>query len=188
LIHKTKPLKILHFDIENRPLSYWIPDQPTAEITAIAWEWRGAVTGGTECYLLGQHDPEDMLQSFTEAYDYADMVTGHYIRKHDLPIINGALLEYGLPTLKPKLTHDTKMDMIRKGGIPATQEHLSDMLGLKAHKYRMSQAMWRRANRLTEEGLAETEKRVVGDVKQHIQLREAMLKAGWLNGPKVWRP
>jgi len=31
--------RILDFDIENRPLSYWIPDQPTAEITAIAWAW-----------------------------------------------------------------------------------------------------------------------------------------------------
>jgi len=129
-----------------------------------------------------------MLTDFTAAYNAAGMVTGHYIRKHDLPIINGALMEFGLPLLGPKLTCDTKLDMVKKSDIPATQEHLAHMFGIKAQKLHVTQAMWREANRLTPEGIALTEKRVTMDVKQHMQLRKAMLKAEALKAPKVWRP
>jgi hypothetical protein len=34
-------LRVLDFDIENRPLSYWYDGKSTAEITAIAWWWIG---------------------------------------------------------------------------------------------------------------------------------------------------
>ena len=178
--------KTLTFDIENRPLSYWIPDRPTAEITAIAWSFDDP--DDITVVMLGRDDPKEMLVRFVEAYNRADMVTGHYIRKHDLPITNGALIEFGLPTLTEKLTMDTKLDMVKKSDIPATQENLADMLGVLAPKIHMSQADWREANRLTPEGLAATERRVVGDVRQHMQLRQAMQAAGLLKSPKVWRP
>ena len=177
----------LDFDIENRPLSYWVPDRPTAEITSIAWAW-AAHPQRVECVLLGRDNPRDMLERFVEVYNAADGVTGHYIKRHDLPIINGALMEMGLPTLGPKLTQDTKLDMVRKADIPATQEFLAEMLGVKAAKYHMTQTKWREANRLSPEGLALTEKRVTDDVRQHMKLRVAMLKAGLLKAPRVWRP
>lgn len=176
---------ILDFDIENRPLSYWTPDRPSAEITAIAWSFGG---NKVEVRLLGRDDPEEMLTAFVTAYDLADMVTGHYIRRHDLPIINGALMEYGLPTLKPKLVQDTKVDLVKRADLPVSQEALAEMLGVPAPKISMSQVKWREANRLAPEGLALTEKRVVGDVKQHMKLRKALLKAGLLKAPRVWRP
>ena len=182
-----RKLSILDFDIENRPLSYWMPDRPTAEVTAIAWSWVGS--SKVYCRLLDkQVDGKDMLEEFYYYYQAADMVTGHYIRKHDLPILNGAMIEFGLPTLGSKLTQDTKLDMVRKADIAATQENLSDMLGIRSKKYHMTQAAWREANRLTPEGLALTEKRVVADVKQHKQLRLAMLKAGLLKPPRRWNP
>lgn len=194
---KTKrPLRILDLDIENRPLTYWVPDMPTAEITSIAWGWtaglgpRGkeiGVPAGITCYLLGKDDPQEMLEQFVIAYNQADMVTGHYIRKHDLPHINGALMEFGMPQLGPKLVQDTRVDMKKKAGIPATQEHLADMLGITLPKIHMTQAMWREANRLTPKGLAFTEKRVTGDVMQHKALRLEMVKRGLLRAPSVWR-
>lgn len=177
---------VLDFDIENRPLSYWLPDRPTAEITAIAWSFTDSKE--VEVRLLGRDDPKEMLEAFVTAYDMADMVTGHYIRKHDLPIINGALMEFGLPPLTAKLAQDTKLDMVKKADLPATQEALSEMLDIRAPKIHMTQGDWREANRLTDKGLALTEKRVVADVKQHKQLRKAMLKAGLLKNPRVWRP
>lgn len=177
----------LDFDIENRPIAYWIPDRPQSEITAIAWAFADKPRQ-IECVLLGRDDPKEMLERFVAAYNEADGVTGHYIRKHDLPIINAHLILYGLPTLGPKFTQDTKLDMVRKADIPATQEHLSDMLGVKASKYHMTQAAWRTANQLTPEGMALTEKRVTDDVKQHMKLRKAMLENGLLHAPKVWRP
>mgnify|MGYP001202495992 CR=1 FL=1 len=179
--------RILDFDIENRPLSYWQPDRPTAEITAIAAAW---VDHPREVmvWLLGRDDPVVMLQSFLSLYNEADMVTGHYIRKHDLPIINGALMDYNMCLLGPKLVQDTKVDMVKKADIPATQEHLSEMLGLGSLKVHMTQQMWREANRLTSRGLDLTEDRVVGDVVQHMELRLAMLDAGMLHPPRMWTP
>lgn len=191
---KRGALRILDFDIENRPRTYWVPDRPTAEITAIGacfvgkprsmrvWLLRHAETDAEYDELV-----RSMLLGFKAMYDEADMVTGHYIRRHDLPILNGALMDYGLPVLGPKNTQDTKLDMVSKADIPATQEYLADMLAVAERKHHMSQWMWRNANRLTVEGLAQTEKRVARDVRQHMKLRKAMLQAGLLKPPKVWR-
>lgn len=181
-----RKLKILDFDIETRPLSFWYDGKPTAEITAIASCWSDD-PGSMLVTLLGQHDPEYILNSFRERYDEADIVTGHYIRKFDLPMINGALMENGLPPLGPKLTTDTKMDLIKKGDIPATQEFLGELLGISAPKIGMSQVAWREANRLTRKGLIRTATRCEGDVIQHMQLRVKLAELGLISSPKVWR-
>src|SRR4051812_44647909 len=110
-INSYQDIKILDFDIENRPLSYWVADMTTAEITAIACSWVGQTK--VYCQLLGEKTPINMLKEFRQFYDDADMITGHYIRKHDLPIINAAMLEYELEPLSQKLTQDTKMDMVK---------------------------------------------------------------------------
>lgn len=186
MLVKKKSLKILDFDIENRPLSYWY-DRPTAEITAIASCWDDdkdsfAVT------LLGIDEPKDILKHFVDRYNQADIVTGHYIRVHDLPIINGALMEYGLGKLSPKMTIDTKLDMYKKGDIPATQEFLGELFGLDYEKVHMSQVKWREGNRLTARGIAATKKRASGDVYQHMALRKYMAEKGLLKSAKIWRP
>lgn len=185
----------LDFDIENRPSSYWYDGQSTAEVTGIAWAWTHAPSK-VQVALLEPHKTEaeweasmrKMLTEFADAYEQADMVTGHYIKSHDLPIINGALIEMGLPTLTQKLAQDTKNDLIKFSDLPKTQEHLADMLSVAANKVQMSQMRWRRANRITQEGMAFARNRAAGDVRQHMQLRKALLKAGLLHKPKVWRP
>lgn len=190
---------VLDFDIENRPLSYWQPDRPTAEITAIASMWiiHGVIMPETmQVDLLGPDDdgPGFLLQPFVDRYNAADMVTGHYIRMHDLPIINGALYELGMPLLGSKMTCDTKLDMFKKADVPATQEFLLDTLrvtgidGKPVKKYHMSQTAWREANRLTEAGLEETRKRVSSDVLDHACLRQRMLELGMLRAPSMWNP
>lgn len=180
--------RILDFDIENRPLSYLGQDFTTAEITAIAACWHGR-PGTMKVWLLGRDEPKAMLEGFREMYDAADMVTGHYIRMHDLPIINGSLVERGLPPLDQKLTCDTKLDLVKRGPvISASQENLSTMLGLAPPKIHMNTVLWREANRLTDEGLKLTYKRAVSDVIQHMALRAALVKRGLLSPPRVWRP
>jgi len=191
-----RALRILDFDIENRPLSYWMADRPTAQITAIASAWVGDhesmrvdLYDGTESSYL------DMLNAFVDRYKQADMVTGHYIRRHDLPIINGALYElkdFGL--LDEKLTCDTKLDMFKKADIPATQEFLLEVLdprcpkGIPIFKQHMSQRDWREANTLSADGLQKTAVRVSSDVHAHEHMRDAMLTRGWLKRPSMWRP
>lgn len=184
----NRTLRILDFDIENRPLSYWVPDRPTAEVTAIAAGWADKSLSQVDARLLGEVSLVDMLTWFAELYQQADMVTGHYIREHDLPILNGAMLEVGMPSLAPKLVCDTKIDLIGWKDIPKTQEHLADMFGVRAPKVPMSQSKWREANRLTTKGLELTYKRVVGDVRQHMQLRKALIGQGLLRPPRVWKP
>src|SRR5688572_15143468 len=120
-------LKILDIDIENRPLSYLGSDYTTAEITGIACCWHGKKT--VKVWLLGRDEPKTMLEEFREYYDAADMITGHYIRMHDLPHINGAMVDHSLAPLAEKLTCDTKMDLVKKGQVfSASQENLAAMM------------------------------------------------------------
>jgi hypothetical protein len=176
--------RILDFDIENRPLSYLGNDFTTSDITAIAASF------GPEqwpiCWLLGPLGQVEVLEEFRSMYDHADIVTGHYIRKHDLPIINGAMLELKLAPLGPKLTIDTKLDLKPLSGVSKSQESLADMLGVELPKVHMTQAMWRDANRLTPDGIRDTRERVVGDVRQHQLLRIKLTERGLLNPPKMW--
>jgi hypothetical protein len=181
-------LRILDLDIENRPLSYLGQDYTTAEITAIAACWVGEPKS-MKCWLLGREDVITMLLGFCRMYESADMVTGHYIRMHDLPILNGAMVENKLLPLEEMLTCDTKMDLVKKGPVfSASQENLSEMLGVVAPKIHMNTPRWREANRLTPAGFKLTEARAVGDVRQHMALRKKLLERGLLGEPRMWRP
>lgn len=204
-----RPLRILDFDIENRPLSYWQPDRPTADITSIAWMWAGD-HDSLDCRLLApycyhkgheEHCPDwpdkmvtqrQMLLDFSEVIAQADIVTGHYITRHDLPIINGALYEHDLPLLSSIRASDTKVHMFTKADVPATQEWLIEQLdpqcplGITLEKFHMTQTMWREANRLTPTGVALTKHRVMSDVHAHSHMRDAMLERGWLGWPTIW--
>jgi hypothetical protein len=184
---KSRPLRVLDFDVEARPLHWISGDYVSKEITAIAWAWTDQPKDVT-CYLLGESDPINMLRAFVDAYDRADLVTGHYIRGYDLPMINGALTEYQLPTLSEKMTHDTKIDLVIRQGLSGSQENLGAMLGLVNPKVKMDQEKWRAANRLTPEGMALARERVIGDVRQHIEMRQRMLELGYLAPPKRWKP
>ena len=183
---ESKPLRWLDFDIENRPLSYAGMDWTTAEVTAIAWGWCDQKRVHVRC--LGEVSAEEMLEPFIAAYNKADGVTGHYIIKHDLPILNGALMELGLPLLGPKLVHDTKIHLTKRKDLSASQESLGEMYGVHHPKEHMSQPKWREANRLTPEGIKETRRRVTGDVRQHKALRAKLLEVGALKSPSVWHP
>jgi hypothetical protein len=52
----------------------------------------------------------------------------------------------------------------------------------------MGQHSWRTSNRLAPEGLRATEKRVVGDVVDHMRLRPELLKRNLLKPPRIWHP
>lgn len=183
---KKKPLKVLDFDCETRPLSWISSDFVSKEITAIAAGFIGEKR--VNCWLLGESTTTEMLDEFLDMYNDADIVTGHYIKKYDLPLINSALLENGYTPLKPKLAQDTCEDLVKRHGISKSQESLSAMFGLQFPKISMNQSDWRDANRLTDSGLAKTRKRVVGDVKQHMEMRSKLLEMNMLKAPKMWNP
>lgn len=178
--------RILDFDTESRPLSWINQDFVSSELTAIAAQFIGE--SKMHVWALGEASTEEMLEGFCALYAGADIVTGHYIRGHDLPRLQALLVEFGLPLLGPKLTSDTKGDLLKFGALSKSQEALGAMFGLNAPKVKMDQAKWREANRLTPKGIRLTKARVSGDVRQHMELRAELLRRGMLGPAKVWLP
>lgn len=185
-LEPAKTLRVLDFDIENRPLSYGGMDFTFSDITAIAASFEGSRK--IHSWFLGQVSQEEMLREFVKLYDQADIVTGHYVLFHDLPIISGALMELKLPPLGAKMVSDTKVHLKSAKGISKSQESLSAMYGLRMPKQHMTQNDWRQGNRLTPEGIEEVRRRVVGDIKQHKQLRRQLLDEDRLGPPTLWKP
>ena len=192
---KDRSLKVLDFDCECRPLAWYGGDFVTKQPTAIAWKIIGsrgkpvvAVIGESDRSSLVLDEEREMLEAFRAAFDDADVVTGHYIRGFDLPLLDGALMRLGLPALGKKLTQDTKIDLKAAHGISKSQENLGAMFELHHPKVPMNTAKWAEANMLLPEGIELTRERVVGDVNQHIELRAAMLQRNYLAPPVLWSP
>lgn len=188
-------LRVLDFDVECRPLAWYGGDWVTKQPTAIAWCFIGkgesriptlAFIGGSDRSSRVLDEERTMLEAFRAAYDEADVVTGHFIRGFDLPLLNGAYERLGLPTLGPKWAQDTKGDYIKAGGISKSMENLGAMYELKHPKVQMNTALWGKANMLLPEGIEATKKRVVGDVREHVELRAEMLRRGVLGSGKAW--
>jgi hypothetical protein len=193
----TRKLLVLDFDCECRPLAWYGGDFVTKQITAIAWKFTHELRDvepfvafiGASCDTRQTiAEEEQMLLGFVDAYIRADVVTGHFIRGFDLPLVNGSLVRRGLPQLPPKLAQDTKGDMARAQGLSKSQENLGAMFELDHPKVPMNTAKWELANMLVPEGIQETITRVVGDVNQHIEMRQRMLDLGILAAPSVWSP
>jgi hypothetical protein len=183
----VKQLRILDFDIETRLVGFHYGGKFSpagCEPIAIATSWVGEKP--VEVVTLGESSAKDMLLWFRGLYDQADVVTGHYIRKFDLPILNGALFENKLKTLSKKLTVDTKNDFVKRAGFSLSQENLAAMLQLEHGKFHMSDNDWRAASRGV--NMRQVKKRVVADVKQHKLLREELVAMDALTAPKMWRP
>lgn len=192
---KDRTLKVLDFDCECRPLAWYGGDFVTKQPTAIAWKVVGS-RGTPSVAVIGESDRSSrvldeeraMLEAFRKAFDDADVVTGHYIRGFDLPLLDGALMRLGSPPLGKKLSQDTKLDLAKAQGISKSQENLGAMFELKHPKVPMNTTKWAEANMLLPEGIELTRKRAVGDVAQHIEMRERMLERDYLRAPVLWSP
>jgi hypothetical protein len=182
-----RPLRILDFDTECRPMHYneW---RPESQITAIAWSWIGEDIMNVRALGHDLGDEYYMLTEFLRYYDQADIVTGHYIRKHDLPLLNDhALRLLGRP-IGAKLTQDTQRDMTSVKSMGKSQDNLAVTFGLAEEKHHMTGADWRLANQLGRTGVDLARKRVINDVKQHKAIRRKLLDMGALGEPKLWIP
>lgn len=185
----TGTIRILDFDIETRKVGFhnggkFGPDGCEPITIAACW----VDTMEVKVWLQPQHTLPEMLAGFLEMYDAAEMVTGHYVRKFDLPIITGALLEHGKRPLGRKLVCDTKCDLIDFAGLSKSQENLGAMLALAEAKYHMNDHRWRSSSRLDPDGVKEATVRACEDVRQHMALRSALAAAGALRAPRVWDP
>lgn len=182
-----RKLRVLDFDTECRPMHYseW---RDESQITAIAWSWVGQQK--IECKVLNQDlsNEEAMLERFLEAYCEADLVSGHYITRHDLPLLNDHCIRYGWGLLAGKLTQDTKTLLPRVKGLGLSQENLATLFALDEKKHHMNGRRWAVANTLSEDGRKEARQRVTSDVRQHKRLRGVLLERGYLGPPTRWNP
>jgi hypothetical protein len=188
-LRTEQPKRILDFDIETRRIGFhsagkFSPDG--CEPVAIACGW--ADEKKVHVWTLTEDGSAEMLAGFRRFWDEAGIVTGHYIRKFDLPIINGALLEHRLPMLTPKLSSDTHGDFVRVAGLSKSQENLSLMLRTGSKKVHMADDDWRKVARLERDAMIACRRRVVGDVRQHKIERLALIARGALKGPRMWKP
>ncbi len=190
---KPHTLRILDFDTECRPLHYneW---RDESQITAYAWGWLGQrrvesrlLEHREDADALWEHE-RDMLGEFMEAFEAADIVTGHYVLRHDLPLLVDHCMRLGLVLPDHKLVSDTKIALPSVKGLGLSQDNLSILLAIDEKKHHMAGRQWAEANVLTAQGRALSQKRVVNDVKQHKAIRAEMLELGWLAPPVVWRP
>lgn len=181
--------KVLDFDIETRKVGFhngghFKPDGCEPVVLAASWVGEDKVY----TYSLGptwkEKDLRKLLEGFVELYDQADIVTGHYCYKFDLPILNGSLMEFGYGPLGEKPVVDTKVGLKGIAGHSASQENLSALKKLDADKFHMNDNSWRSMCRLTPEGLALALERVVADIHQHKQLYQALQP--WLDDPIIW--
>jgi hypothetical protein len=182
--------RILDFDSECRPMHYaeW---RPESQITAIAWAWAERSSPRIYHNVLEQDlsNERDMLEEFLKVYDQADVVMGHYILRHDLPLINDHCIRLGLLPISErggKWVIDTKVNAPQIKALGMSQDNLSVMLNLTNAKHHMSGADWRIANSLTPEGKADSVERVTSDVRQNIELYHALQSRGALRPMKRW--
>jgi hypothetical protein len=192
LTPQSLPARILDFDIETRLVGFYEAGRfkpKGSEPIAIACSWIGEEVVHLKQLEEANHENmTELLLWFKSFYNKATMVTGHYITKFDLPILNMSMLEWGLDPLSEKKAQDTKCDLIKFDGFSKSQENLGKMMQILEDKYHMSDADWRRATRLTSGGKRLEAERVVHDVMQHKQLREKLLERGMLKPAKLWTP
>lgn len=125
------------------------------------------------------------LEPLVEAVRQADVVTGHNILRFDLPVLNAECMRVGLPQLDPVLAQDT-IRLPKSKGFKKGQDVLAGLLGVQAEKLPLNWWEWQQA--YADPSHVSIRERVAGDVRQHMQLREAMRKRGWLMAPRLWRP
>jgi hypothetical protein len=189
------PPSVLTFDIEARPMAWYGGDFVTKQITAIAWAWGDGRVPGPEgapyevfCWTLQHNGMEAMLAQFRQAYEVADLVTGHYIRGFDLPLVQSWLSIEDLPLLGQKLSSDTKNDLLKFHGVSKSMENLASQLGCEHEKFSMTTTDWLKANALEPEATKKLVQRVTSDVVLHMEMRQLMILKGMLKPPSVWKP
>jgi hypothetical protein len=182
--------RILVFDLEARPIAWYGGDWVTKQITIASSAWVDDPEGTMETYYLTKDSRSfpRMLTKMAKRISEADVVSGHYIRGFDLPLLNGNLFLSDLPMLGPVLTQDTKGELPKMGGMSKSMENLGGTVKLEQPKVGMNTGRWWEANTLELDGMAYARTRAEGDVLENIELRFELLRRGALGPPKLWHP
>lgn len=187
---RTRPRRILDFDIETVAAGFADPDWVPQKITCVAWSWidsdvvESAVCGPAGIFGRPERRAK-MLRPLLDAFRQADMVTGHNIIRFDLPVVQAEVMRLGLPSLPRMLVQDT-MRLHRAKGFKKGQDNLEALFGTGQQKLQLNWQEWQDA--YDEDGWRTIRARAETDVVGHKQIREALLERGYLKPPTVWAP
>ncbi len=162
---RGKPLKIAHFDIEASNLSANLGYCISA---AIKWsDDKTPQVFRVDNYKTFKKDPTNdrlLIKDLAEAMNGADLWTGWYSSRFDVPFVNTRLLQYGFAPLAP-VPH---VDLWRTArfGLKLHSNRLAvvgDFLGIE-DKTPIKWECWRRAPSGHKQSIDEIVKHNVGDV------------------------
>jgi DNA polymerase elongation subunit (family B) len=181
--------RILDFDTESLAAGFADPEWVPQKITCAAWSWTDEehveVRVGNPHTFFTPRARARMLKPFVAALLEADIITGHNIIRHDLPVINAECLRLGLGSLPSLMVQDT-IRVAKTKGLKKGQDNIARLLCVPEEKMALDWQAWEDA--YAKKGWPTVADRCMSDVVQHKQLRAAMLDAGWLKDPVSWRP
>lgn len=192
-----RPLRLVCFDLESRPLAYWFDGRTTSEVTAFGWKWLDESDVQTMVLRAdGRYECDDGRRiTYRKAHERfgavlasAGRVYGHNIRKFDLPMLAAWRIRLGLPPFEAMMTTDTLRDLPRKSEFSASLESMGEMYGIDVEKPRMPIPKWEKANQLRPDGVAAARNRVTYDVLLQEALRKRLIEEGVLREAREWKP
>lgn len=195
---KNKKLKLLYFDCETVAAGFADPDWVPQRITCISWSWEGQDKVHS---ALRRNGAEEMLTKFVEAFNEADIVVAHNIKRFDLKVLNADLMRMkaegkNVPLLTPKLVIDT-MDLPKAKGFKKGLDDIATLLDLPTEKLSLNHRQWEMAYGWDKiiEGKAVTrrdwdvvKKRCESDVILLKMVRQKLMELGFLGPAKRWTP
>lgn len=182
--------RILDFDIETLSAGFADPNWVPQKITAYAWGWVGE-DSEIECKIVGKEAFWDhklrgeRIAHLADLIREADIVAGHNITRFDLPVLNAELIRCGQEPLRDPVRVIDTIRLPKAKGLKKGQDNLSTVLGVTEVKQGMTWAEWDEAYSV--EGWPEVVSRVVGDVRQHMELMGAMRERNLLAKPSTWK-
>jgi DNA polymerase elongation subunit (family B) len=189
-LRSTGQGRILDFDIETIASGFADPEWVPQKITCVAWSWIGSdVVESRICGPAGIFGKPErrakMLKPLLKALGEADMVTGHNIRRFDLPVLQAEVMRLGLPSLPSVLAQDT-IKLLKSKGFKKGQDNLGRLYRIADEKLALDWQAWQDA--YDEDGWRTIRDRAESDVMMHKQLRAALIELDYLQEPRPWKP
>lgn len=178
---EARSLRGLAYDVENAPSTYGGGDYTHPKLTALGWQFLDE--RHPHSIALSRRNPESLVASaeiFREAWDQADFVIGHNIRRHDQKLLDGFYASIDQPLLARKRMVDTYLDQPKMRGFSRSLENLAARWECPEQKLHMSEHDWQRAYDGITESVLKMRKRVESDVRISIWLYHELLRRNLL--------
>jgi hypothetical protein len=178
--------RIWCFDVENRPGPYGGGDFTFKEMLSLAGCYTSDPKSMTYC---APGFTADELEEFVTPLREGSMAVTHNGFRHDLPLLNGTLIKYGLKPLDTLLVSDTYAHLIKRGAaFSASLGNLAARFDVGHQKGSMGEYLWERAYAGDIEALGKLRTYNCGDVRTTIALRKRLLQLNLLRSPSRWSP